>query len=157
MDLAPVKLGGALFIQCVNSALDFHSELRGHEVFDGVAELLDCAVRHIIDSWVVSPDRQTRIPINRKVKEVFEGVSHREFVGVAPIAECPVINIEESDRIIAFLNRGPFADWVKIGAKIEIGDSGSDTVFGPLLARYMKTYTVHDEIGVIDETGEGPG
>ena len=86
---------------------------------------------------------------------MFERPSEFEFVGVALISERPVVDVEQTGRIV--VGGFAFEEWVKIRREIEIGDSCFDAVLGVRLTRYLRMYTFHDEIGVVDETREGPG
>ena len=93
MDLSPVKLGGALSIQFVNSASDFHSELRGHEVFDSVSEHIFCGVLHIAELRLFA----------ECVSEVWIGLEHPfhwEFDLIFAISKCPVVDVESIYSIV---------------------------------------------------------
>ena len=86
---------------------------------------------------------------------MLERPSEFEFVGVVLIAERPVVDIEQTGRIV--VGGFAFEEWVKVGREIEIGDSCFDAVLDARLARYIEMYAFHHDVGIIDETREGPG
>ena len=79
-------------------------------------------------------------------------------MGVALIAECPAVDIK---YIISNVTGMELYIFLKLDNRvlrqIEQGERASDAVFCTVLAHYREMYAFHDEIGVIDETGEGPG
>ena len=101
-----------------------------------------------------------------------EDVPEREFdvssiLCFTDTAERPVVDVEHTDGII-FVTVVPkkhqrfiVIDLLtedRVGRQIEPFESGLDTVLDvPILTNDVKMHTFHDEIGIIDETGECPG
>ena len=124
-------------------------------MFDSVAVAFYRGVLHIAEARVFEVKWFGRGSFN--LQGMLEGVSERKFDLVLVITKCPVVNVKRIDSIVGFqrgfgvsLDNRPFR-------QVEPFERCSDTVLRTVLARYIEMDTLHDEIGVIDETREGPG